>query len=514
MEENIYRQRVMEDPDKPVIIMAASGQVVTAMELEHRANQGAQLLQSLGLKPGDNIALLMENSPQFLEICIAASRSGIFYTPISTHLKQDELEFIINDCGAKVFFTSMAMAGVAGSVSADTPELLARYMCNGVIDGYECLEETLEAQSTQPIAKEVNGFPMLYSSGTTGRPKGVKTDLKETPYGELPPEAVMMMALFGLNEDAVYLSPAPLYHAAPLAFVLLTLFGGGTVVVMEKFDPLNAIHLIEKYKITVSQWVPTMFIRMLKLPDEERLKCDVSSQNIAIHAAAPIPIPVKEQMIDWWGPVLFEYYGGTETGIRTFITSEDWLAHKGSVGKAVVGAVKILDDVFNELPAGEMGTIYFAEGPSFEYHNDPEKTKDSRSPQEWSTLNDVGYLDEEGYLYLTDRKTNMIISGGVNIYPQETENILVTHPDVMDAAVIGVPNEEFGEEVKGVVQLRDPDRAGEEMARKLIVFCEGRLSRIKCPRSIDFMDELPRFPTGKLIKRLLKEKYWPDQRRI
>jgi fatty-acyl-CoA synthase len=514
MAENIYRQRVLENPDKPAIIMGGSGQIVTAMELENQSNRGAQLLRSLGLGPDDNIAILMENNSEFLEVCNAASRSGIFYTPISTHLKQEEIEFIINDSGAKAFFTSKAMAGVAAEVLDRTPHVLARYACHGAIDGYKSLEEALDGQSNQPIADEIQGFPMLYSSGTTGRPKGIKVKREEKPYGELSPELVMMMALFGLDENAVYLSPAPLYHSAPLAFVMLTFAGGGTVVVMEKFDALEAIRLIERYRVTVSQWVPTMFVRMLKLPEEERLKYDLSSQKIAVHAAAPIPIPVKEQMIDWWGPVLLEYYGGTESGVRTFITSEEWLAHKGSVGRAVAGTVKILDDAFNELPVGQVGTIYFAGGTSFEYHNDPEKTKGAHSPQGWSTVNDVGYMDEEGYLYLTDRKTNMIISGGVNIYPQEAENLLVTHPDVLDAAVIGVPHEEFGEEVKGVVQLRDPGRAGDEIARDLIGFCESQLSKIKCPKSIDFVDELPRTPTGKLVKRLRKEKYWPDARRI
>ena len=514
MTESIYRQRVLENPDKPALIMAGSGQVISSIELENVANQLAHLLQSLGLKPGENIAILMENNPYFIELCLAAGRSGIFYTPISTHLKREEIEFIINDSEAKVFFTSKAMTGVASEVLDRTPNLFKRYMCHGVINGYQSMEEAISGQSVQPIDNEIQGFYMLYSSGTTGRPKGVKVNWEEKPYGELDPDIQMTMALFNLDENAVYLSPAPLYHAAPLGFVLMTFAGGGTVVVMEKFDALDAIRVIEKYKTTVSQWVPTMFIRMLKLPEEERLKYDVSSQKIAVHAAAPIPIPVKEKMIDWWGPILLEYYGGTESGVRTLISSDEWLAHKGSVGRAVLGTIRILDDSFNELPAGEEGNIYFAEGPSFEYHNDPEKTKDAHSPQGWSTMNDVGYLDEEGYLYLTDRKSNMIISGGVNIYPQETENLLITHPDVMDAAVIGVPNEEFGEEVKGIVQLRIKDQAGEEMARELINYCENQLSKIKCPKSIDFIDELPRTPTGKLLKRLLIEKYWPDNRRI
>jgi len=514
MAENIFRQRALENPDKPVIYMANSDRVVTEIELEDRANQVARLLRSLGLKPGDHIALMMENCPEFIIICLAAFRSGIFFTPISTHLKKDEIEFIVNNSSAKTLFTSNAMAGIANEVLNLTSHLTARYMINGAIDGYDSLEDVLTEHSTDPIPDQTLGNFMFYSSGTTGRPKGIKVEYEEVAYGELPEDFVRNIDLFGLNEDAVYLSPAPLYHSAPLAFAVWTIFGGGVVVIMEKFNALEAIQLIEEYKITVGQWVPTMFVRMLKLPKEERLKYDVSSQKIAIHGAAPIPVQIKEQMIDWWGPILLEYYGGTESGVRTFINSDDWLTHKGSVGKAVSGSVKILDEAHNEAPVGQDGTIYFEGGTSFEYHNDPGKTEKAHTSQGWSTVSDVGYLDEEGYLYLTDRATNMIISGGVNIYPQESENLLVTHPAVLDAAVIGIPHEEFGEEVKGVIQLKEPAQASNELVRELIDFCESQLSKIKCPKSIDFVDELPRTPTGKLLKRLLKEKYWAEGRRI
>ncbi len=506
------RKRVYEDPDKAAFIMAGSGEIVTRLQLEQRANRCAHLLRELGLQAGDTIAVFMENNPYFIEICSGANRAGLLYTPISTHLTVPEVEYIVKDCGAKAFFTSLGRSEVAADLHPLLPTDLARFMVNGTIEGYASYEERTASLPSDPIADEMAGQDMLYSSGTTGRPKGVKLTLEPIPYGELPDSAKLLIALYGLDEETVYLSPAPLYHAAPLRFVMLTLFMGGTVVVMEKFDALKSLELIERYKVTHSQWVPTMFIRMLKLPEEVRKRFDVSSQKIAIHAAAPIPIEVKEQMIAWWGPILFEYYAGTEGNGLCAITSEEWLNHKGSVGRAMLGTVKILDEDENELPPGEVGTVYFADGVEFEYHNDPEKTAQARSSQGWTTLGDVGYLDAEGYLYLTDRKTNMIISGGVNIYPQESENVLVTHPKVLDVAVIGVPHEEFGEEVKAVVQLRDPTEAGPELADELIAFCRSRLAKIKCPVSVDFVEELPRTPTGKLLKRLLKEKYWKGRK--
>jgi acyl-CoA synthetase (AMP-forming)/AMP-acid ligase II len=352
---------------------------------------------------------------------------------------------------------------------------------------------------------------MLYSSGTTGRPKGIKSPLTGEPLGTPNPSFhAIITQLYGCNGDTIYLSPAPLYHAAPLRFCLGMQRLGATVVVMEHFDPEQALALIEDYKVTHSQWVPTMFVRMLKLPEEVRKKYDVSSLQVAIHAAAPCPVQVKEEMIGWWGPVLYEYYAGTEGNGLCAIGSKDWLTHKGSVGKAMVGEVHIVGEDGEDLPTGEAGTIYFAGGNEFVYHNDPDKTAESRNDKGWSTLGDVGYLDEEGFLYLTDRKAYMIISGGVNIYPQEVENLLVTHPKVMDAAVLGVPNTEFGEEVKAVVQAVDIKEHGPDLEAELIGFCREHLSHIKCPRSVDFETELPRHANGKLYKRLIKDRYWGE----
>jgi acyl-CoA synthetase (AMP-forming)/AMP-acid ligase II len=496
------------NPDKPAYIMARSGEIVTYKELDDRSNQCAQLFRSLGLAPGDCVALYMENHPRFLEICWAAQRSGLYYSAISSRLTASEAEYIIDDCGAKVFISSKAKSDVAADLVGRNPAVDTRLMVDAATRGYQSYEEAVAAKPAEPIPDELEGNDMLYSSGTTGRPKGVRVPLSGKPAGTPPSLQLLVQGLYKAGESAVYLSPAPLYHAAPLRFNLAIQRLGGTCVIMDQFDALEALGLIEKYRATHSQWVPTMFVRMLKLPEEERTRYDVSSLQVAIHAAAPCPIPVKEQMIEWWGPVLHEYYAGTEGNGFCAIDSEQWMTHKGSVGRPLLGDVHILDDEGNELPAGEIGTIYFGEGAEFEYHNDPEKTAASRSKEGYTTLGDVGYLDEEGFLYLTDRRSFMIISGGVNIYPQETENLLITHPKVADVAVIGVPDEEFGEEVKAVVQPIDMSEAGPALAQELLDFCRANLSHLKCPRSVDFDAELPRFPTGKLFKRLLRDRYW------
>ena len=499
-------------PDKPAIRMADGGQVITYRELDDRSNQAAQLLRARGLKAGDHIALLVENHPRFFEVCWGAQRSGIIYTAISTRLGADEIAYIVGDCGAKLMVCSAALAEPARTVLAKTPGVAHRLMIGGTIEGYESWEQALDRHPAQRIADECAGADMLYSSGTTGRPKGVFVQ-PETPAIDATSGLIeVSRKLYGIDERTIYLSPAPLYHAAPLRFCMTVMRLGGTCVVMEHFDAQRYLELVEQHRITHTQLVPTMFVRMLKLPPEARARRDVSSLKCAIHAAAPCPIPVKEQMIAWWGPVLWEYYAGTEGNGMTMVDSGEWLAHKGTVGRAVVGKLKICDDAGKELPAGEPGTVYFAEGKAFEYHNDPSRTAESRHPLGWTTLGDVGYVDDEGYLYLTDRKAYMIISGGVNVYPQEAENVLITHPKVADVAVFGVPNEEFGEEVKAVVQPRDLREAGPELAQELIAFCRAQLAHVKCPRSVDFEPELPRHPTGKLYKRLLKDRYWAGHR--
>jgi len=496
-------------PDKPAVIAAGTGEVVTYRQLEDGSNRVAQLFRSLGLKAGDHIALMLENHPRYFEVCWGAQRAGLIYTAMSTRLTEAEVAYIVNDCAARAVIGSRALAPALTPLPAQCPNVRHWLMLGGTAPGFRSYEDAVAAQPATRIADEVAGGDMLYSSGTTGRPKGVFVPPHAAEIDAPSPIIEITTKLYGMSADTVYLSPAPLYHAAPLRYTMAIHRLGGTVVMMEHFDAEDYLRLVEQYRCTASQLVPTMFVRMLKLPPEVRTKYDLSSLKCAIHAAAPCPVPVKAQMIDWWGPIIWEYYAGTEGNGVTMVHAKDWLTHQGTVGKAVIGELKIVDDeTGEEMPTGQAGTVYFANGRPFNYHNDPAKTASSTHPKGWTTLGDVGYVDAEGYLYLTDRKAYMIISGGVNIYPQEAENVLITHPKVADVAVLGVPNEEFGEEVKAVVQPRDMADAGPALAAELIEFCRSQLSHIKCPRSVDFEAELPRHPTGKLYKRLLKDRYW------
>ncbi|MFC4585886.1 AMP-binding protein [Sphaerisporangium corydalis] len=498
-------------PDKPAVIMAGSGRVVTYRELDEESNRLARLFRASGLRPGDHIAFMLENHPLFLVVAWAAHRSGLYYTAISSRLKSEELAYIVGNCEAQVFISSAALAEVATSITERTPGVRLRLMLDGVAPGFESYEAAVAAHPATPVEDESQGADMLYSSGTTGRPKGVKTRIGHVPLDTPGALLQLVQFLFAPTADSVYLSPAPLYHAAPLRYCMTFQRVGATIVVMERFDPEQALALIEKYRVTHSQWVPTMFIKMLKLPEAVRNKYDLSSLTCAIHAAAPCPVPVKEQMIAWWGPIVHEYYAGTEGNGFLYVGSADWLAHKGTVGRPLLGVARVCDENGDELPAGEQGTIYFSDGPRFEYHGDPEKTRASQDPQGrgWTTLGDIGHLDGDGFLYLTDRRSYMIISGGVNVYPQEAENVLSVHPKVADVAVFGVPDEEMGEAVKAVVQPADPAGAGPALEAELIAYCRDHLAAYKCPKSVDFRDELPRHPTGKLYKRLLKDEYWP-----
>jgi long-chain acyl-CoA synthetase len=497
-------------PDKPAVIMAGSGRVITFRQLDEESNRLARLLRAEGLRPGDHVAFMLENHPSFLAVAWAAQRSGLYYTAISSRLQADELAYVIGNCGARVFISSAKLEEVAVAVADRTPGVKLRLMLDGAAPGFQPYEERIARHPATALDDECEGMDMLYSSGTTGRPKGVKPPLSRAPMGT-PNRLYQLIAfLFQPDGDSVYLSPAPLYHAAPLRYSLNFHRFGATVVVMEKFDPEEALRAIEKYGVTHSQWVPTMFIRMLKLPEETRAAYDLSSLRYAVHAAAPCPIQVKEQMIDWWGPVLHEYYAGTEGNCFVYTDSEAWLAHRGTVGRPLLGEIHVCAEDGTELPAGRPGTLYFSGGSEFEYHDDPAKTASSRDPlgRGWTTLGDVGYVDDEGFLYLTDRLSYMIISGGVNIYPQEVENLLAVHPKVADVAVIGVPDAEMGEAVKAVVQPVAAEDAGPALERELIEYCRERLAHYKCPRSVDFRPDLPRHPTGKLYKRLLKDEYW------
>jgi len=495
-------------PEKAAIVMGGTGEVVTYKQLDDEANRLSHLFRAAGLNPGDHVAFCLENHPRFLAVAWGAHYAGLYYTAMSSRLTLDEATYIINDCGARAFITSAYKADVAAELADRMPDVTTRLMLDAVIDGFESYDDAVDRFPSNPLPDAVGGRDMLYSSGTTGRPKGVKPSAPVGPVDAPTSVTGLAQLLFGYDQDTVYLSPAPLYHAAPLRFTMAVHQVGGTAVIMEHFDPAEALALIERYRVTASQWVPTMFIRMLKLPPEVRAQYDVSSLEAVVHAAAPCPVAVKEQMIDWWGPVIHEYYAGTEGNGFVYTNSEDWLTHKGSVGRAIQGQLHIVGDDGEEVPVGEAGTIYFDSAGDFEYHNDPVKTAESHDDRGWSTLGDIGRLDEDGFLYLTDRKSYMIISGGVNIYPQETENLLAMHPKVSDVAVIGVPNADFGEEVKAVVQPTDPAEAGPDLERELIDYCRQHLADVKCPRSVDFAEELPRHPTGKLYKRLLRDQYW------
>ena len=493
-------------PDKHAFIMGASGEAVTFAELDAKANQIAQLLRASGIQTGQHIAMMLKNCREFIEVVFGCSRAGVVFTPISTHLKKEETAYIINNCNARLFIASASLADVATEAAEHAPELLRKFIVGGETAGFEDWQSAVASQPSDEISDQSLGVPMLYSSGTTGKPKGIFRAPQNTDL-DAPHPLKLVGAYYGFSDTTVYLSPAPLYHSAPLFYNTLNMTGGGTSVIMERFDPEQALALIERYEATHSQWVPSMFIRMLKLPEGIRERYDVSSMQRAIHAAAPCPIDIKRQMINWWGPVICEYYSSTEGVGFTLIDSEDWLAHPGSVGRPLTGVPKILDDEMKVLAPGEIGQIYFDEIGRFEYFDEPGKTDEAFDTRGWGTVGDMGYLDADGYLYLTDRKNFMIITGGVNVYPAEIEGLLVTHPQIADAAVFGIPNEEYGEEVKAVVQLLDHEEAGDALSGDLILWMKERLSSVKVPKSVDFMEQLPRMDNGKLYKRHLMDAY-------
>ena len=503
-------KHAIESAAKPAFIMAATGETVTYGELEARSNRLAHLLRAHGQKRLDHYAIFMENNSRYLEACGAGERAGLYYTCINSYLTADELAYIINNCEAKALITSSARLAVAQAALRDCPNVTLKIVVDApASDGFVNLDDALARYPATPIADGCLGTPMLYSSGTTGRPKGILRPLPENPPSQQLPLFDFLQKLWRYREGMVYLSPAPLYHSAPQAAVNLAIRHGATVIIMERFDPEHFLALVEQHKVTHTQLVPTMFSRMLKLPEAARRRHDLSSLQIAIHAAAPCPPQVKEAMIDWWGPIIHEYYGATEGLGFTACDSAEWLAHRGTVGRVLLGDLHVLDDAMLPCCPGIPGTIWFKTATPFVYFNDPVRTAETRSADgSMSTVGDVGYVDDDNFLYLTDRATFMIISGGVNIYPQECENLLITHPKVMDAAVFGVPNPDLGEEVKAVVQVVPGLAPSPALAEELIAFCRQHLASLKCPRSIDFEPELPRLPTGKLYKRVLRDRYW------
>lgn len=504
-----WRVYAKKCPNKPALVMARTGETFTYREFDARVNQIARFLLSFDEPPV--VTIVMENNNRILETICGCIVAGVRCSPVGYHLAPAEIEYIIKDFGANCIITSYAQKERAEKFLEKLPDLKSRFMVHGAIPGYDSFEDNVARYPKVAPPEGPEGREILYSSGTTGRPKAIVNLLAPPPFGYMTPFASSLyQKSIGLGEGTVYVSPgSPLYHAAPLRSCLNTLRLGGTVILMESFDAEEYLANIEKFRATHTQVVPTMFIRMLKLPEEVRKKYDLSSLKCVVHAAAPCPVPVKEQMIEWLGPILLEYYASAENNTFTLIDSHDWLTHRGTVGKSHWGKIHVMaEDNETELPVGNAGGIYVEGSANFEYHNDPEKTESTRNSKGWRTIGDIGYLDEGGYLYLTDRKSDMIISGGVNIYPQEAENVLVTHPKVADAAVFGIPNPDLGEEVKAIIQPVDMAEAGPQLADELMAFCLQNLSKVKCPRSIDFEKELPRLPSGKLLKRRLKERYW------
>jgi len=493
-------------PDSPAFITSDGG-TISFGELYARSRRVAALLHEAGLRRGDGVALILSNRGEFFEITWGCQLSGLYYTAVNTHFTVDEVGYVVGDSDAKALFVDASMTDLAAHVRDANSAVQVRVAVGGELPGWESYEDALAAAGEAPPVAD--GSEMLYSSGTTGRPKAVRRPLPTDGNGSWA-QAVLEMALtlrYKMSPDSVYLSPAPLYHAAGVNYTMAVNRVGAAAIIMRKFDAETVLRLIETYRVTHAQFVPTMFVRMLKLPESTREKYDVSSLQYVLHAAAPCPVDVKHRMIEWFGPIIHEYYGGTEGFAGTTISPEEWLAHPGSVG-IPMAPVHVVGDGGEELPLGQSGELYFEGGPDFEYFKDPAKTASVYNERGWRSLGDMGYVDADGYMYLTDRSTFMIVSGGVNIYPQEAENLLVMHPKLVDAAVFGVPNDEFGEEVKAVVQPVDGVHPGPELEAELIRYCRAHLAGYKCPRTVEFDPELPRDPNGKLYKRRIRERYW------
>jgi len=503
-------------PDQPAIVIAATGETVTYAELEAESARLARAWRAAGLQPGDGVALLVENHPRFLVAAWAAQRSELYFTPISTQLGAAEVGYILADSGASVLVASARTAAVAAEAVAGLDTILRMRLVvddppAGAPAGFIGWGDAVAGHSGEPLDDETEGADMVYSSGTTGRPKGIRRPLTGEPYGTPPRRLATMVDLYGFGPDTTYLSPAPLYHAGPLRFAMTAQRLGATVVVMDRFQADAALDALEHHRVTHSFWVPTMFVRLLQLPSAVRDGRHLAAQRVALHTGAPCPVDVKRRMMDWWGPVLHEFYGGSEGAAHVACGPDEWLARPGTVGRSLRGRIHVLADDGTELPAGAAGEIWFEGGQAFEYHNDRAKTAGTRTAEGWTTLGDIGHVDDAGYLFLTDRKAFTIVSGGVNIYPQEAENVLAGHPAVADVAVFGVPNADFGEEVKAVVVPVDPARATPEFGAELIGFCRERLAAFKCPRSVDFRTEVPRGDNGKLYKRALRDEYWTKE---
>lgn len=476
-------------------------------ELEELANRFAHLFRSVGLEPGDHISGILPNGPEVIAAIWGAYRCGLYYTPVAHTFSPAELAHVVDNSDSKVVITTEIFGEKLSDVETTCAKVQRRFIF-GARPGWDDIEAALKVQPSTPIADESPGMLMMYSSGTTGAPKGIWRPLPADPqpYREGPPTfARDLIPLFDFNSDTRYLSPAPLYHAAPLRWSLAITACGGTAIIMDRFDAERALTILETRDITMSQWVPTMFRRMLALPEDRRAAFSAPAHISAWHAAAPCPVPLKQQMIDWWGPVINEYYSGSESVGLTLLNTQEWRDHPGSVGRAVKGTLHIVDNDFNTLAPGEIGNVYFDPPSKFAYYNEPEKTAKKTSPQGWQTVGEVGYIDDDGYLYLTDRQDDMIISGGVNIYPQEIEQCIETIDGVTECCVTQIPDEDFGERpVAFIVAAPDaPDPA--HLIDIVATECRQRLGKTKQPVQIRVIAELPRSEAGKTLRRVLRD---------
>lgn len=499
-----------DTPDRPAVIAEQGGR--TYGELNRRANQLARVWRRAGIRAGDAIALLMSNRAEFLDVYMAALRTGVRMTPVNWHLKADEIAYIVDNCEARTLITEERFREAAVNATRQAPRLCQRLMLTDgqAPAGFLNYDEALQAADDRDLEDPCYGRYMLYTSGTTGRPKGVLRATREPflPSWEEGPGQIHPL-------EAKELLTGPAYHGAPIVSLARTLISGATVVLMDKWDAETTLKLIQDHRITHTHMVATMFHRLLQLPRSVRDSYDVSSLKVVLHGAAPTPVPVKKAMIDWFGPVLLEYYGGSEGSAGFRVTSEEWLRKPGTVGRQGPDHDNIiLDDEGRPVPAGTTGTIYTRQPPEerFEYFRDPQKTAASYRGA-YFTLGDMGYFDEDGYLFLTGRTAELIISGGVNIYPQEVDNELMEHDAINEVCTIGVPSEEWGEEIKSVVQLRQGYTPSADLTRDIISFARSRLGNYKCPRSIDYVDELERLPTGKIRRSQVREPYWAGRER-
>ncbi|HEX3842127.1 MAG TPA: AMP-binding protein [Acidimicrobiales bacterium] len=491
-------------PGRLAAVMADGSAGLTYRQLEDRSQRLASAIAGRGLGPGDRVAILLDNHPSYFVAAWAAQRAGVAYTPVNWHLTAEETAYIVADSGARALISCAGLLPLAEPAAASSA-VTWRLLVDGIADGWETLDDAVGNAPVTDTVDRVEGQWMFYSSGTTGRPKGIVRPAATAPYGSGTPIDSLLGGHYGFDSDTVYLCPAPLYHAAPLGWSMGTQRRGGTVVVLESFDPVRVLEAVERHRVTHAQFVPTMFIRLLKQPAEVRAGYDLSSLEVVVHAAAPCPPEVKRQMLDWWGPIIHEYYAGSEGTGFVAIGPDEWLTHPGSVGRSKRGPVHILDDDGHRVASGSDGMVWFEGGGRFDYHRDPAKTRAAFNPEGWSTLGDIGHLDPDGYLYLTDRANDLILTGGVNVYPQEVERVLLLHPQVLDAGVVGAPDSDLGERAVAFVELTDGVTGDEQLEQQLVAHLRAHLASVKCPRTVTFLDQLPRLPTGKLLRRRLRD---------